>query len=244
MDCTPFIVRSAMLDRAGLARRPYGQVHLVKTSILDCAAMSRLADEAYSEASVSEVGDIDSGRLRDGVLQKLVPSVPNLHELVAEAVNSTGVYGASESALDQCRLSIKQRMEFLASVGASFHNDCFAHWTRCLFWVLALDAVNVEFVVSHLGVRMQLEPGDLVVFDPSLPHGVCRPGDNGRFVAAHFEDDLEGSFQAFLSGELMLNDEQWAALGSPWLQADSEQFRNAVDLMSADIDSEVGAVTR
>lgn len=244
MTSAPFVVRSEMSGHEDLARLPYGQVHLLKTSFLDGASMSELARAAYNQASVLTLGDINTAWAREETLQALAPSVPDLHARIAGAISSTGVYGSGEPAFGRCRLAVERRTDFLASLGAGFHNDCFGHWPSCLFWVLALDVVDVEFVVPHLGVRMLLEPGDLVVFDPSLAHGLCRPRDGGRFVPAHFEGESGDQHQAFLSGELELGDAEWAALGCAWQPAGSAQFVNAVDLLNSDFDAESGCISR
>jgi hypothetical protein len=145
--------------------------------------------------------------------------------------------------LEDYERSVATRIDYLASRGAGFHNDVARHWSRCLFWVLALDVADVEFVMPHAGVRQQLAAGDLVVFDQTLAHGLCRPGDHGQAVAASFEDGDSGR-QLFLTGELLLTDAQWSALGAPWLPVEEQARQAALDLAVAEFDERSGAIKR
>ncbi len=106
-----------------------------------------------------------------------------------------------------------------------------------------LDATDVEFVMPHAGVRLALAPGDLIVFDPAMAHGICRPEDSGEAMAASFEGG-EHRHQIFLTGELLLTDAHWAALGAPWLAVEEHERRGALDLMVAGFDERSGAIQR
>jgi hypothetical protein len=141
------------------------------------------------------------------------------------------------------RRSVATRIDYLSCVGAGFHNDVSRHWSRCLFWVLALAAADVEFVMPHAGVRLPLAPGDLVVFDQTMAHGLCRPADGGQAVAASFASGAH-RHQLFLTGELPLSDERWAALGAPWLPVQHHERLGALDLMVAEFDDRSGAIQR
>jgi hypothetical protein len=48
----------------------------------------------------------------------------------------------------------------------------------------------------------------------------------------------------FLTGELLLTDAQWAAIGSPWLPVEAQERRGALDLMVAEFDDRSGAIKR
>jgi hypothetical protein len=141
------------------------------------------------------------------------------------------------------RASVASRIDFLASCGAGFHNDVARHWSRCLFWVLALDLADVEFVMPHAGLRLALAPGDLLVFDQTMAHGLCRPRDHGQAVAASFDAGAQAP-EIFLTGELLLDDAQWAALGAPWLPVEEHERRGALDLLVAQFDECSGAIGR
>ena len=139
------------------------------------------------------------------------------------------------------RRHLATRIDFLATWGAGFHNDVDRHYPCCLFWLLALEVADVEFVMPHAGVRIPLAGGDLLVFDPTMAHGLCRPRDGGRAVAESFETGV-GDRQLFLTGELPLSDAQWAALGVPWLPVEVHDERAALDLRVAEFDDCSGAI--
>jgi hypothetical protein len=237
MMSATFSVHSELPRHAGLARIPYGKVHQAKSGFLGADSMCELARRAYDRIRIETPGDTDVAWVRDDAL-----GVADLHRHIADAIVSTGIYGSAGTAFEECLQAVGHETCLQVAQGAAFHSDRCGHWPSCLFWVLALDVVDVEFVVPHLGVRLPLEPGDLVVFDPSLAHGLCRPRDGGRFLSVHFEDGEDGRHQAFLSGELELDAAHWASLGCAWEPSTSPRFSSAVDLLNADFDSESGRV--
>ena len=235
-----FAVRSDEASHAWDARAPYGCVHVLGTSFLDAASLASLTQEGYSRVRLEAFSDIDYANT---TLADLAAAAPGVHDLVghiAAGLRLTGVLGDEPAAY---RASVAARIDYLASWGAGFHNDVSRHWSRCLFWVLALDAADIEFVMPHAGVRQRLAPGDLLVFDPTMAHGLCRPADHGQAVAASFEVARQHR-QLFLTGELLLTDAQWAALGSPWLPVEAHAERGALDLMVAEFDERSGAIKR
>jgi hypothetical protein len=153
-------------------------------------------------------------------------------------LHHTGVLGPE---LSDYRSSVATRIDYLACRGAGFHNDVRGHWSRSLFWILALDAVDVDFVMPHAGVQVAVAPGDLLVFDQAMAHGLCRSGDRGEAIDTSFADVTHGR-QIFLTGELVLSDARWSALGAPWLPV--EAHPEALDLMVAEFDDRTGAVKR
>ncbi len=203
-----FAVRSDEPQHACDARAPYGWVHLVRTAFLDAAALASLA--AAGDARVS-IDDVLGHRLRHHhagpTWPPRRPAWPTWLGHIAGALQLTGVLG---SDLADYRRSVATRIDYLAARGAGFHNDVSRHWSRCLFWLLALDLAEVDFVMPHAGVCLALAPGDLLVFDQTMAHGLCRPGDAGQAVAASFGAGAPGR-QIFLTGELLLSDAQWAA---------------------------------
>ncbi len=235
-----FAVRSDEGPHAFAARSPYGCVHVVQADFLDATALSGLAAAGYARVPLSGFSDITYATTTPADLAAAAPGVADLLGHLAAALQCTGVLG---DALSAYRASVATRIDYLASCGAGFHNDVARHWSRCLFWVLALDVGDVEFVIPHAGVRLALRPGDLLVFDQTMAHGLCRPKDDGQAVAASFE---QGSHcrQLFLTGELLLTDGQWAALGSPWLPVDVHARQGALDLMVAEFDERSGAIKR
>ncbi|NRF67190.1 hypothetical protein HLB44_09365 [Aquincola sp. S2] len=235
-----FAVRSDERRHAADARAPYGRVHVVRTAFLDAGSLARLAAQGYARVRIETFSDIDYATTTLQELAAAVPRVPDLVGSIAAALQLTGVLGDDATAY---RSSVETRIDYLASCGAGFHNDVARHWSRCLFWILALDVGDVEFVMPHAGVRVGLAPGDLVVFDQTMAHGLCRPADDGQAVAASF-DAGEQCRQLFLTGELLLTDAQWAALGAPWLPVSEHDLRGALDLRVAEFDERSGAIKR
>ena len=235
-----FAVRSDEPQHACDARSPYGWVHLVRTAFLDARSLASLAAAGGARCSIDAALDIDYATTGLPELAAAVPHVPDLAGHIASALQLTGVLG---SDFAHYRHSMATRIDYLASRGAGFHNDVSRHWSRCLFWLLVLDLSEVDFVMPHAGVRLPLAPGDLLVFDPTMAHGLCRPCDGGQAVAASFGSGLLGR-QVFLTGELLLSDAQWARLGAPWLPVEAHEQRAALDLMVAEFDERSGAVKR
>ncbi len=238
-----FAVRSEERLHERDARAPYGRVHVVRTRFLGAAAFSRLAAAGYARVAIDAFSDVDYATTNFAELATLAPDVADLPGEIANALHLTGVMGDTSEARAACLRSVLARVDFLASRGAGFHNDVARHWTRCLFWNLAIDAADVEFVMPHAGVRVALAPGDLIVFDQTMAHGLCRPRDARQAVAASFESGDDGR-QLFLTGEILLDDERWAALGSPWLDVEAQARRAALDLMAAEFDERNGTVKR
>ena len=235
-----FAVRSDEPLHAADARPPYGRVHRVATAFLDADALARLGSEGLARMKIEAFSDIDYATTTLAELSAAAPRVADLVASIAAALQLTGVLGDEAAAY---RSSVASRIDYLGACGAGFHNDVARHWSRCLFWVLALAVADVEFVMPHAGVRLLLAPGDLVVFDPTMAHGLCRPADGGQAVAASFEADGAGR-QIFLTGELLLSDAHWAALGAPWQPVELHEQRGALDLMVAEFDERSGAIKR
>jgi len=234
-----FAVRSDEPCHAFDARAPYGRVHVVATDVLDAQARARLAQAGYARVDIAEPFAVDYAATTWDALAA-TSGVANLEGALAHALRVTRVLG--EELADYTR-SVATRVDWLASRGAGFHNDVARHWSRSLFWVLALDVGDVEFVMPHAGVRLPLAAGDLVVFDPVMAHGLCRPADAGCAIARHFEEGDAGR-QLFLTGEMRLDDARWGALGAPWQPVELHAARGALDLLVAGFDDRGGAVQR
>ncbi len=235
-----FAVRSDEPQHAWDARSPYGRVHVVRTAFLDAGALASLAAAGYARVSIEAFSDIDYATTTPPGLAAAAPGVADLAGHIASALQLTGVLGSDPA---EYRRSVATRIDYLAARGAGFHNDVSRHWSRCLFWLLALDLAEVDFVMPHAGVCLALAPGDLLVFDQTMAHGLCRPGDAGQAVATSFDSGASGR-QIFLTGELLLSDAQWARLGAPWLPVEDHAPRAALDLMVAEFDGRSGAIQR
>jgi hypothetical protein len=231
-----FAVRSEQASHAGLARSPYGRVHRVATSFLDPVSLAGLVALASARMQVCDFGDIDYALVSQDELAQAAAGLNDLVGQVAHALWATGVLGTDPAPYRQ---AVAARVDCLASQGAGFHNDVRGHWTRCLFWNLTLVADEVEMVWPHAQLRLAVAPGDLIVFDPTLAHGLCRPPDGGQALPASFNSGPSAR-QIFLSGELLLSDAQWAALGCPW--GPVQHHAGALELMAAQFDEQSGAV--
>jgi len=235
-----FAVRSDERAHAWDARAPYDRVHVLGADFLDAGSLASLAAAGYArvpEASFSETHYADTTLAE---LARAAPAVDDLAARIAAALSETGVLGAQP---EPYRRSLETRVDYLGTRGAGFHNDVGRHWSRCLFWLLALDIADAEFVMPHAGVRVALAPGELIVFDPAMAHGLCRPGDAGVAIEESF-DAGPATRQMFLTGELPLDDSRWAALGSPWLPVERHDERGALDLMVAEFDERNGTIKR
>ncbi len=235
-----FAVRSDEPCHALDARAPYDRVHVLQTEFLDARTLADLAADGLARVSIVGFSDVAYANVTLGELAAAAPRVPDLVGKIADALHLTGVLGDDPVA---CRRSVAARIDYLATCGAGFHNDVGGHWTRCLFWILALAVADVEFVLPHAGLRLALAPGDLIVFDQTMAHGLCRPADQGQAVATSFGSDPP-CHQMFLTGELLLTDAQWATLGAPWLPVEQHEQRGALDLMVAEFDERSGAIKR
>lgn len=215
-------------------RLPMRSVHVVDTHFQSASQQAAAATLAYSKTSANSYSDIDVR----GVAWDELAAAGAGHGLRADleaALLVTGVFGSGRAAYERV---FQRSIDVLTTRGASFHNDTMGHWPGCLFWVLALDARDLELVLPHAGVRVAMVPGRLVVFDPCLVHGLCRPADDGRAVEASF--DGEGGCAAFLAGEIELSGAQWKALGSPWMRR--KVPAGALSLMQLNFDADSGAI--
>jgi hypothetical protein len=210
----------------------------VRADLFDAGALATLAALGLSRVKLTAFSDIDYAPTTLAELAAATPQAADLADRLATALGLTGVLGAAPEAY---RESVTRRIDFLACRGAGFHNDVARHWSRCLFWLLALDLADVEFVMPHAGVRLALASGDLLVFDQTLAHGLCRPADHGQALAPSFEGTGHND-QVFLTGELLLSDAQWAALGAPWLPVHDHEQRAALDLLVAQFDERSGTI--
>ncbi len=235
-----FAVRSDEPRHAWDARGPYSQLHVVATRFLDDASRAGLARTGYAKVDIAQTFAVDYAGTTLDDLAAAAPGVSDLVGAIACALRVTRVLGDD---LADYRRSVAIRIDWLASRGAGFHNDVAGHWSRSLFWILAIDVGNVEFTLAHAGVRVALNAGDLVVFDQTLAHGLCRPADGGLAVAESFENGAAGR-QLFLTGEMQLSDAQWAALGAPWQPVEAHAALGALDLMVAEFDDRSGAIKR
>jgi hypothetical protein len=235
-----FAIRSDEPRHAFDARAPYDRVHVVRAGFLDPGSLASMAAEGYARVKIEAFSDIDYATTTLEDLAAAAPGVADLVGSIAGALQLTGVLGDD---LATYRSSVASRIDYLASRGAGFHNDVRGRWSGCLFWILALAVANVDFVMPHAGAQAALRPGDLLVFDQTMAHGLCRSGDRGQAIETSFLAG-EDCRQVFLTGELPLTDAHWAALGAPWLPVEEHERRGALDLMVAEFDERSGSIKR
>jgi hypothetical protein len=233
-------VRSDEPRHAMKARAPYGQVHCVRTTLLDGATLTALRAQGSGRVPLAAFSDVEYAPTSLEELAATAPALRGLQNELARALQHTGVLGPR---LEPYLRTLTTRIDYLACCGAGFHNDVTRHWPACLFWVLALDVHDVEFVMPHAALRIPLQVGDLLVFDQTMAHGLCRPLDAGQAKAESFETGPH-PHQLFLTGEIAVPDAQWAALGSPWLPLPTFELRRALDLRLAQFDERSGAIQR
>jgi hypothetical protein len=235
-----FAVRSDEAQHAHVARAPCGRVHVLDTPFLNDAALAQLAAEGRSRVQLSGCGDVAHAHTSAAELAQAAPAVSHVLAHLAQVLQRTGVMGDTTASYAS---SLNARIDYLGTWGSGFHNDVARHFSRCLFWLLVLDAADVNFVQPHAGVVWPLRPGQLLVFDPVMAHGLCRPQDGRQAIEASFDTGRHDQ-QIFLTGELRLSDAQWAALGSPWLPVAQHEARGALDLLLAEFDEQSGAIKR
>jgi hypothetical protein len=235
-----FGVRSEEPRHAFDARAPYGRVHVVRCDFPAADAAAGLAAAGYARVSIEQAFDVDYATTTPQELSAAAPGIADLPGNIARALHMTRVLGDD---LAPCRGSVATRIDYLASRGAGFHNDVRGHWSRCLFWILAIEVANVDFVMPHADVQWPLSRGDLLVFDQTMAHGLCRPADAGLALEGSFQHGQDCR-QLFLTGEIPLTDAQWAALGAPWLPIEEHERRGALDLTVAEFDERSGAIKR
>ncbi|MEN9627573.1 MAG: hypothetical protein RJA10_800 [Pseudomonadota bacterium] len=233
------VVGSEEPQHQGLARSTCRAVHVLRWPGLDADLCRCLAAPGRAQVAVPAAFDIGHAPSGWAQLATLAPPAAGLPEQLSQALQRTGVLGANPA---DYRRALDGRVDHLVCRGAGFHNDVARHWSRCLFWVLALQVQDVELVMPHVGLRLPLVAGDLVVFDPSLAHGLCRPADGGQALPTSFGPG-PADVQVFLTGELPLSDPQWAALGAPWLPVAAREPA-ALDLLLAPFDDRSGAIQR
>jgi len=217
------------------ARTPYPNVHVVDIPEFTPEALSGLSSVA-SRIDLPCIGDIDISPARGEALRKAAPGV-DVWSLLTKALTATGVRGAAEEAY---RSDLDDTLDFMHTWGARFHSDAH-HWVESLFWVLVLHAPEVELVLPQAGICVPLMAGRLVVFDPVLGHGLRRIGDKVACAEESFRGTASAR-QTFLAGELQLNDDDWCALGSPWVSESSDAVLGATDLGLARYDPHTGAI--
>lgn len=124
-------------------------------------------------------------------------------------LSSLGFLPASFSAQD-FREAVETDACFIGTQGANFHLDigC-TSWHKKLFTVYALEDSDCELLFPNIGVRVPLDAGTLVVFDPAQPHGVVRKGGIS-LKKSLFSTEHQ---QTFIGVNIPLDAHTWSTLG-------------------------------
>jgi hypothetical protein len=90
--------------------------------------------------------------------------------------------------------ALRARFEWYLCRGAFFHTD--AHFGDVLFGVWYVSGPPVDIAFPRAGLRLAVDPGALVVFDPFEVHGVLRRGAE-RYSADDYADAAASVFVGF-----------------------------------------------
>lgn len=122
-------------------------------------------------------------------------------EVAAGRVHAMGTWSDDRvhrelmAALDPpLRAALRPRFEWYACRGAFFHTD--AHYSNVLLGVWYVEGPRVQIAFARAGLRIDAEPGTLVIFDPFEVHGVLRPGA-GSYQAEDYRDCEVSVFAGF-----------------------------------------------
>ncbi len=150
--------------RFGDQRSVLNSVFIEETTFASAKALQRLAHYA-KEACTLRSGYVDTTwRHLDPTPQEdLQPILRELTELMRgyEFLDEDNAY------------ELEGNLQFMASQGAIPHADCYnTDWQDTLFWVYVLHSTEADLVFPNLGIRIDMKPGQLIVFDPGQPHAV------------------------------------------------------------------------
>lgn len=213
-------------------RSAYPFLHVGRLKAMTKEDAHRLARLAYSAAPAFVHGEIDATFVRDSEFA----SSPLKDQLIELLATAGPFMGGVAGVRDEITL------DYITCRGAAFHNDLAVTWPRALFWALVLDAQDVDLVFPLLDVRVPLEVGMVLLFDPGVPHAVIRRGET-EFSEASFATAGPGQDQAFLGGALHLSADQWKAAGSPWEKYDKSLLEGQLHLNAVSICEATGALT-
>ncbi|MBC8737136.1 hypothetical protein F6X40_09985 [Paraburkholderia sp. UCT31] len=92
-------------------------------------------------------------------------------EFLSPALDWLATHGLRDAVVDD-------EVRLLACEGATFHHDAEDYPDRvfCVLWLEETDCWDLVFPYS--GVRIELKPGVIVLFDAANPHGVVARGEN------------------------------------------------------------------
>lgn len=127
-------------------------------------------DESWTDFARSREAAVGKrtghSRLDAGEIDTLEsPDPESFTEAAAAGLTSLNVTADLPSAFDS---------QILLCRGAAFHNDLHG-WDNALFLNWYIGGVPRDFVIAGVG-RLTIRPGDVILFDPSRPHGLVLEG--------------------------------------------------------------------
>lgn len=128
----------------------------------------------------------------------------------------------------------------LCCTGVAFHNDimCFAKDVFCVVWTS--EDAGLDLVFPHIGKRVPLTLGAVVIFDGGLPHGVVRRGE----TEYHPDQFVDMPLQTFVSIDVSTDHECIQKIMGIVQQPESTPWcgvRLGIDVKSEIVDVKNGA---
>jgi hypothetical protein len=122
--------------------------------------------------------------------------------------------------------ALSKASTMLSMRGAQPHTDArVSHDKTRLFWALCLETSDTEVLFGNLGIRVPIEEGTLLVFDPCQPHAVFGKGRD-TFMKSHFGPDDR---QFFAAGDFPSS--SWKDLGVS-LSLTAEDIETSADVLT------------
>jgi hypothetical protein len=153
---------------------------VVITGKLELDALDAEALTNWSSSySSSQPGDVEAVRLSDGFGQ---------HEDVRPIEEAILKWAASENLSE---VFADAHVAPLVCQGANFHSDGvnFPGEAFCIVWIS--EQVGLDLLFPNINVRVPLEQGTVVLFDPAQPHGVVVKGASEWDAGVYYEKIVE-----------------------------------------------------
>lgn len=214
------------------ARAQYPHLHVLDFPRLESVSLSQASDLALKSCAHGEAGDVDEAELDDKGASIIEPLARQLH---VPSFDDPHLQAITRHGFDPA-------WSLMCSTGSGYHYDYGSWWDGALFCVVVLDARDVVFRMPQIGAEVPLVPGRMVIFDPTLVHGVCHAADRGLFRTSSFEGQRP-LVQTYLTRTVRLAPEQWAELQCPWQAPTDSLLRGHADLAPAACNSTTGRLT-
>ena len=154
---------------------------------------------AYWEREMSQQLNLEAGDVEELPLTRARMRWPDYSACVQAAADWTRSLGlvevlaSSEIALMACR-------------GARYHHDAEQYGGSAFCNLFLSDDKGLDLHFPHIGLRIPLTRGTVVIFDTAQPHAVIprRATDSHGFHASDFPPELDCS-QVFLTWELPID---------------------------------------